>query len=146
MSVERHDHKCHAHGCETIIAPKLFMCPKHWHSLPRPIQAEIWAAYTPGQESTKTPSLRYLAVQQYAIARVASGTADQESRANAVEHLQSAFRWREESIAAGEGDPIGTLILREESSAMLMMLLLASSPTWTGPRKQIASSISKGDA
>ena len=65
-------HSCHAINCKTEIEPKLFMCYKHWKTLPKKLQIAIWQAYRPGQEIDKSPSFKYLSVQQYAIAEIAS--------------------------------------------------------------------------
>jgi hypothetical protein len=37
-------------------------CRAHWYKLPKPLRDAIWRAYVPGQEITKTPSQKYLAV------------------------------------------------------------------------------------
>lgn len=103
-------HTCHAHGCAISVPPKMFMCRKHWLLLPKPIRDAIWAEYRPGQERSKTPSLRYLAVQQYAICRVAFRPNDEEAAAISFQYLESAFAWRAEAIAAGLGDPLANLV------------------------------------
>lgn len=41
-------------------------CRKHWYTLPAAIRKEIWAAYVPGQEITKDPSAKYLAIAHLA--------------------------------------------------------------------------------
>ncbi len=73
-------HTCHAHGCSTPVPPKMFMCRSHWSRLPKRTQAAIWAEYKPGQEGRKDPTLRYLAVQQYAIGEVAFRPDDEEAQ------------------------------------------------------------------
>jgi len=35
-------------------------CRPHWYRLPVAIRNAIWAAYSPGQERTMTPSARYV--------------------------------------------------------------------------------------
>lgn len=65
-------HRCHAEGCDATIPPRLLMCRKHWRMVPRWLQRAVWAAYRPGQEDDKRPSLRYLLVQcraRIAVAR-----------------------------------------------------------------------------
>lgn len=37
-------------------------CREHWFKLPKPLRDQVWREYRPGQEITKTPSVRYLAV------------------------------------------------------------------------------------
>lgn len=59
-------HTCHAHGCAVAVPPKMFMCRKHWFTLPKGMRDAIWAEYVPGQEVTKTPSAAYLEVAQAA--------------------------------------------------------------------------------
>lgn len=61
-------HTCHAHACTRAVPPRMFMCRAHWFSLRKPIRDAIWNEYRSGQEIDKRPSLRYLAVQQRAIA------------------------------------------------------------------------------
>lgn len=53
-------HTCHAIGCETPVAPRLFMCARHWRIVPRALQRAIWAVYIPGQERLKNPTRQYL--------------------------------------------------------------------------------------
>ncbi len=64
-------HTCHARGCEKSVPPKMLMCLRHWHMVPRDLQREIWHTYRPGQEIDKRPSREYMDVQQRAIAAVA---------------------------------------------------------------------------
>ena len=72
-------HACHAHGCTTPVPPAMFMCRRHWHSLRKPLRDAIWREYRSGQEPTKDPSPRYLAVQRLAIAEVAFKPHDEEA-------------------------------------------------------------------
>jgi hypothetical protein len=37
-------------------------CSAHWFALPKVLRDQIWKEYRPGQELTKTPSDRYIAV------------------------------------------------------------------------------------
>lgn len=37
-------------------------CKTHWYNLPKFLRDEVWKAYVPGQEISKTPSSEYLAV------------------------------------------------------------------------------------
>lgn len=59
-------HTCHWPGCQRNVPPKLWGCAPHWYTLPKELRDRIWAAYVPGQETTKTPSDAYLAVAQEA--------------------------------------------------------------------------------
>jgi hypothetical protein len=45
----------------------MFMCRKHWYSLPKVMRDKIWALYRPGQERTKDPSPEYIAAAQECI-------------------------------------------------------------------------------
>lgn len=42
-------HLCHATGCEIQIPPVMFMCRKHWFSLPKKLRDQVWATYRQGQ-------------------------------------------------------------------------------------------------
>lgn len=64
-------HTCHAPGCSTPVAPKLFMCRRHWRMLPAELRALVWKHYRPGQEVDKKPSADYLEVTQRAKAFIA---------------------------------------------------------------------------
>jgi hypothetical protein len=64
-------HRCHAEGCDAIIAPRLLMCGRHWRMVPRAIQREVWREYVPGQEVRKDPTSKYLDVMRRAIEAVA---------------------------------------------------------------------------
>lgn len=55
-------HHCHWPGCEERVAPAVWGCRKHWYRLPIGLRNKVWAAFRPGQEQTKTPSARYIAV------------------------------------------------------------------------------------
>jgi hypothetical protein len=37
--------KCPFHGCEEVVLEVLFACPRHWRSLTKAEQAEVWEAY-----------------------------------------------------------------------------------------------------
>lgn len=64
-------HTCHARACEVVVPPRLFMCVRHWRMVPRELQTAIWAAYVPGQERRKDPSLEYLEIAMEAVRAVA---------------------------------------------------------------------------
>ena len=55
-------HTCHWPGCAREVPPKLWGCREHWYQLPKALRDAIWREYRPGQEITKTPSPRYIAV------------------------------------------------------------------------------------
>lgn len=99
-------HLCHAHGCADAVPPRMLFCYRHWKSLERRIQDAIWAEYRAGQETDKNPSLRYLAVQQYAIGAVAFKPYDEQAALAATPYLLKSIFYRRAAIAAGEGDPL----------------------------------------
>lgn len=103
------EHHCHAHGCTVAVPPKLFMCKAHWHALSKPVRDAIWREYTPGQERTKRPSNRYMAVQRWAIATLAFKPNDETAAKDAAHYLIKAEMWRQRAIAAGQGDPLAAL-------------------------------------
>lgn len=53
-------HACHWPGCAVAVPPRLWGCKAHWLQLPKHLRDRILAAYVPGQELTKTPSLAYI--------------------------------------------------------------------------------------
>lgn len=55
-------HTCHWPGCPKQVPPNMWGCAPHWFKLPKALRDQVWKAYVPGQEITKTPSARYLAV------------------------------------------------------------------------------------
>ncbi len=64
-------HRCHAHGCDKGIPPKLLFCRRHWGMLCAALQREIWRTYVPGQEDRKDPSAEYLVAHHRSVAFVA---------------------------------------------------------------------------
>lgn len=64
-------HHCHAALCTVQVAPKLFMCPRHWSLVPAHLKRAIWSTYRPGQEIDKRPSADYLEVTHRVIRTVA---------------------------------------------------------------------------
>lgn len=103
-------HKCHAHACEADVPPRMLMCAKHWFSLRKPLRDAVWREYQNGQEISKTPTARYMAVQQLAVAEVAFRPNDETAAATAAPYLLNAERWRKRAIAQGQGDPLEGLI------------------------------------
>lgn len=99
-------HTCHAHGCARVVSPRMFACRFHWMALRPALQRVIWAEYRFGQEVRKTPSLRYLAVQQRAVAELAFKPHDEEAARIATEYLLVSEQFRRAAIEAGEGDPL----------------------------------------
>lgn len=66
-------HTCHAIGCDTRTKPEMFMCSRHWKSLPRTLQRDIWRTYRPGQENDWQITRAYADAAQAAIRLVALG-------------------------------------------------------------------------
>lgn len=60
-------HYCHARECEVRVPPAMFMCKKHWYTLPKPMREAVWGAYTPGQEIRMDPTDDYVNVVHRAI-------------------------------------------------------------------------------
>lgn len=67
---EGQPHYCHALGCTVQVPPKLLMCLRHWHMVPRDLQKMIWRCYRPGQEIDKHPSRGYVLAMKAAIEAV----------------------------------------------------------------------------
>lgn len=42
-------HTCHATDCDVRVPPEMFMCRRHWFSLPTHMRARIWKTYRAGQ-------------------------------------------------------------------------------------------------
>lgn len=60
-------HFCHAEGCREEVPPRLFMCRKHWFSLPRKMRDAVNAVYVTGQEVRRDPTPEYMRVTREAI-------------------------------------------------------------------------------
>ena len=104
------NHKCHAHGCETPVPPAMFMGRVHWFSLRKPMRDAIWREYKPGQENTKNPSPRYMAVQQRAIAELVFKPNDEKAAAEALPYIENSEKWRQVCIDRKLGDPLIGLV------------------------------------
>jgi len=64
-------HACHAVGCSRQIPPILLFCPAHWKLVPQAIRFRVFAAYKPGQEDRKDPSLLWCIAADDAVRYVA---------------------------------------------------------------------------
>lgn len=64
-------HHCHAKNCPTPCKPEMLMCARHWHMVPKRIQAAVWKHYRPGQCDDKSPSKEWFEAAGAAIASVA---------------------------------------------------------------------------
>ena len=99
-------HVCHAHGCGKAVPPRMFACRGHWASVRPALQRAVWREYTEGQEVTKRVSLRYLAVQQRAVAELAFRPNDEKAAEQAMPYLLASEKFRRAAIDAGLGDPL----------------------------------------
>lgn len=88
-------------------------CSTHWFALPQKIRSAIWHEYRPGQELTKTPSLRYLAVQRLACAYSVFRAYDEKAVLEALRYVGEAITVAKECVEVGLGDPIEGLIPKE---------------------------------
>jgi len=52
-------HHCHATNCKISVPPEMFMCQKHWFTLPKRLRNLIWASYRKGQCDDMNPSNSY---------------------------------------------------------------------------------------
>lgn len=52
-------HHCHATNCKVSVPPVMFMCKRHWFSLPKVLRNKIWATYREGQCDDWNPSVEY---------------------------------------------------------------------------------------
>lgn len=55
-------HTCHAIGCTVPVAPRLFMCRRHWYMVPSELRQRLWRVYVSGQEVRKDPTPAYIQV------------------------------------------------------------------------------------
>lgn len=77
-------HTCHWPGCEKRVKPAMWGCSKHWFTVPIRLRRKIWAAYTVGQEVSKTPSRAYIdaarEVQAWIAEHLAGVKADRQQK------------------------------------------------------------------
>jgi len=106
-------HTCHAPHCTRQVPPHMFACRTHWFALPPKIRSAIWREYRPGQEITKTPSLRYLAVQRLACAYSVFKPHDEKAVLEVFPYLAEAVSYAKKAVAAGLGDPLEGLVPAE---------------------------------
>lgn len=113
------DHLCHAEGCNRKIHPSKFVCRVHWSKLPQVFKDAIWREYQQGQEVSKTPTSRYIAVQRGAVSVLAKldGLPEQAERARGHCDL-----WRTLCRDGQGGDPFTKqmeLVLYGQQTGML---------------------------
>lgn len=88
----------------------MLMCLAHWRDVPPLTQKAIWREYRKGQERDKRPSVRYLAVQQLAIAQCAFKPNDFHAAKIAAGYIAKAQHYRQLAVERGEGDPLQGLV------------------------------------
>jgi hypothetical protein len=67
----------------------------------------------PGQETTKRPTFKYMAVQRLALAYLAFKPHDEAAVLEAIPYLGDALRYAKTAIEEGEPDPLEGLVPRE---------------------------------
>lgn len=110
-------HACHAPHCTVPVPPHMLACRAHWFALPKAIRDAVWREYRAGQERTKTPSLRYLAVQRLACAYLAFKPRDEAAACEVAELIRQAIGYQQAAIAAGQGDPLAGLVPAERATS-----------------------------
>jgi len=83
-------HHCHAHECKEEVPPRMMMCRIHWFALRKALRDAVWREYKNGQEKSKTPTARYMAVQQRAIEK---GQGDPLDGLTENPPTQQSFNW-----------------------------------------------------
>lgn len=81
-------HECHAHGCKTLVPPRLLMCSRHWIMVPARLRNAVWNAYVEGQEVRKDPSSEYLDAATAAIDAVRESEEHEQEEADDVSGVQ----------------------------------------------------------
>lgn len=94
----------------------MFACKPHWFALRKPLRDAIWREYRSGQENTKDPSPRYMAVQRLAVAELAFKPNDEEAARVAAPYVAGAMAWRKVAIDKGLGDPLIGLVPKKEEA------------------------------
>lgn len=64
-------HHCHATDCKVDVPPEMFMCRKHWFTLPQAMRNRIWVTYREGQCDDMSPSKAYCEAAKDAVTFVA---------------------------------------------------------------------------
>lgn len=107
MSLVSAPHTCHHPTCTAVVPEAQLACEKHWFALPIAVRNDIWRAFRPGQEITKTPGANWWSA--YAAAVEAWGFPEQAQRYRALvlraERRESALRSIElENAIAADDD------------------------------------------
>lgn len=83
-------HRCHASYCDRPTDPRLLMCPQHWRKVPRLLQLQVLRHYRPGQEVTKSPSLRWTLAAYRAVIAVAQAEKIESPRLQQMQEFIAA--------------------------------------------------------
>lgn len=59
----------------------MHMCKRHWFMVPKVLRDALWAAYVPGQERRKDPTLAYLDAAMACVNAVAESEAASREQA-----------------------------------------------------------------
>ncbi len=65
-------HHCHATACSVEVPPEMFMCRKHWFSLPKTLRTRIWSTYREGQCDDINPSNAYCQAAKDSVTFIAN--------------------------------------------------------------------------
>lgn len=103
-------HACHFPSCARTVPPAKLACVQHWFALPEKLREAIWRYYRRGQETDKSPSESYLAVQQLCLCHWVFKPHDEEAAKRSAGHLILAQHYRERAIAKGQPDPLEGLV------------------------------------
>ena len=55
MSWSRHDRRCCAEGCETLLEKGQLFCRDHYFSLPKPLRDRLWSAWRAAMSVYRRP-------------------------------------------------------------------------------------------
>jgi hypothetical protein len=94
----------------------MFACRPHWFALPKKVRDAVWREYRSGQENTKDPSLRYMAVQRIAVMHTAFKPNDEAAALVCAGYLSDALMFQQAAITAGLGDPLDGLLPKESTT------------------------------
>ena len=64
-------HHCHATNCKIRVPPEMFMCKRHWFSLPKHMRDLIWRTYRVGQCDDMNPSNSYCQIARSCVVFIA---------------------------------------------------------------------------
>jgi hypothetical protein len=103
------------------------MCRVHWYALRKLVRDAVWREYRRGQEVTKTPTARYMAVTEWAKGELAFKAHDEAAAAVTASYLGAALRWRGVAIARGQGDPLEDILASIPGDALRELVHESSS-------------------